>query len=72
MFLAAKFRSSCGYNSVSIQTVNSDLAILARYYAPNLTKEASAKVYLRALPDLYAFWGCDSRVHFTALAKKSG
>ena len=55
MFLAAKFRSSCGYNSVSIQTVNSDLAILARYYAPNLTKEASAKVYLRALPDLYAF-----------------
>ena len=55
MFLAAKFMSSCGYNRVSVQTVNSDLAILARYYAPNLTKEATAKIYLKALPDLYAF-----------------
>ena len=55
MFLAAKFMSSCGYNSVSVQTVNGDLAIFARYYAPNLTWEASAKIYLRALPDLYAF-----------------
>ena len=38
MFLAAKFVNSRGCNSVSIQTVKSDVAILALNYAPMLSK----------------------------------
>lgn len=34
MFLAAKFVGSCGCNKLSIQAVNSDVAILVLQYAP--------------------------------------
>ena len=38
MLLAAKFISSCGCNSFSIQTFDSDVAIFALYYPPMLPK----------------------------------
>ena len=79
MYPAAKFICSPGCNSVSIQTVTNDAAILALYYAPmlskpvyikigagknerilNLTEVASAKIFLRTLPDLHAFYEYNS------------
>ena len=92
MFIAAKLVSSRGCNSVSIQTVDSDVSILALYYAPmvskslyikiratkkknertlNVTEVTSEKYFLRALPGLNTFSGCE-RVHFTELKKESG
>ena len=83
MYPAAKFICSPGCNSVSIQTVTNDAAILALYYAPmlskpvyikigagknerilNLTEVASAKIFLRTLPDLHAFYEYNSTSSF--------
>ena len=44
MFLAAKFISSRGWNSVSIQTAYSDVADLVLYYAPMLSKPFCIKI----------------------------
>lgn len=43
MLLAAKFISSCGCSSLSIQTFGSDVAIFALYYAPMLPKPLFVK-----------------------------
>lgn len=44
MVLAAKFVSSCGYNTVSIQALDSDVAILSLHYALMLSKPLYTKI----------------------------
>ena len=44
IFLGAKFVSTRGCNNVSIHTVNSDVAILALYYAPMLSNPSYTKI----------------------------
>ena len=76
IFLATKFVSTRGCNSISIQTVNYDVAVLAFYYAPMLSKPLYIKIealpcpFLRALPGLHAFSGCDSTSAFHGIGKK--
>ena len=79
MLIAEKFVSSRGCNSVSIQTVNSNVTIFALHYAPMLSKPLYINIgvrkherilnffetpfeknFLRALPGLHVFSGCDS------------
>ena len=45
MFLTGKFIESRGCNSVLIQTVNNNLAILALYNAPVLSKPLYLKIW---------------------------
>ena len=89
MFLATKFVSSRGCNSGSIQTFDSDVAIVVLYYAPMLSKPLYTKIgagknerilnvtetpfqknFLRALPGLHTFSGCDSTSAFHRIGKR--
>ena len=89
MFLATKFVSSRGCNSGSIQSFDSDVAILVLYYAPILSKPLYTKIgagknerilnvteapfqknFLRALPGLHIFSGCDSTSAFHRIGKR--
>ena len=86
MFLASKFIGSRGCSNVSIQTVNSVVAILALYYVPLLSKSLYMKTGAgknerivnatetlsrkNYLLSLHAFLGCDSTSAFHGIRKR--